>query len=285
MADENPALEAFLTAGSATEAPPPPPPDPSQATQPEPTSKPDPKRATEAKPQQAPAAAAEPPADEDDHDDGSGTVPIAALRKTREDYKIRAARAEGELAGLRAQLEAATRPPAQPAEQPRARRQPPPNPAQDPDGFYAWMQSELVDRTLNTSEAALRRQIGAEAVREVQTAFRAAATADPSLWNKLYDQPDPYEWAHQHVQQQRVISEIGSDPDAYKNKLRAEIEAQVRAELGTAPAAPQSSPAAGIPPSLANVRSSAPRGQVFSGPPSMDDIVGRRSGDIFAKQR
>jgi hypothetical protein len=90
------------------------------------------------------------------------------------------------------------------------------------------------------------------------------------------------------MMQQRVVAEVGTDPDAYRAKMRAEIEAEVRAQLGAGQggaAPPPVSPAAGIPPSLATVRSSAPRGQVFSGPPPIDDIVGRRSGDIFARQR
>jgi hypothetical protein len=105
---QNPALEAFLTADQAASSPPAPPPEP-QATQPEPKSAPAPSKTPEAKPQ------ATPPPDDDDgeHDDGSGTVPIGALRKAREDYKLRAARAEGELAAMRAQLEASTKPPPQ----------------------------------------------------------------------------------------------------------------------------------------------------------------------------
>jgi hypothetical protein len=278
---QNPALEAFLTADQAASSPPAPPPEP-QATQPEPKSAPAPSKTPEAKPQ------ATPPPDDDDgeHDDGSGTVPLATLKKAREDYKLRAARAEGELAAIRAQLEAATKPQmaAQP-EQPRTRPAPP-DPARDPGGYHVWQQTERINDKLDMSEAMLRNQLGDDAVDQMQKDFKAAAERDETLWGKLYSQPHPYAWAHRQVQQQRVVAEVGTDPDAYRNRLRSEIEAQVRAELGLGQGgAPPPSAAAGIPPSLANVRSSAPRGQTFSGPPAMDDIVGRRSGDIFAKQR
>src|SRR3954471_6321148 len=100
---QNPALEAFLTADPATaDAPPAPPPQSQpQATQPEP--KPEQPKPKEADP-------TPPPEDEAEHDDGSGTVPIAALKKAREDHKSRAARAEGTIAELRAQLDAARNP-------------------------------------------------------------------------------------------------------------------------------------------------------------------------------
>jgi hypothetical protein len=67
----------------------------------------------------------------------------------------------------------------------------------------------------------------------------------------------------------RLHEEIGTDPAAYEAKIRAKIEAERGAD-------PPVSPVAGMPPSLANARSSAPRGtNGFTGPPSMDDILRR----------
>jgi hypothetical protein len=282
MADEssnNPALDAFLSASSAPEAgrPPPEAPPQPQAPSPEPSK---PEQPTP-RPEAAPAAPVE--EDAEPADDGSGTVPIAALRKAREDHKGRAARAEGVIAELRAQLEASKRPPP-PAEQAEQRvpRQPPPDPARDPSGYHLWMQTERQNDKLDLSEAMLRRQLGDEAVEALQQEFKAAAQTDRSLWDKLYAAPDPYAWAHKQMQQMRVVRDVGTDPEAYRAKLRAEVEAEYRAKIEQqAPV----SPVAGLPPSLANVRSSAPRGQTFSGPPPMEDIVGRQSGDIFQRRR
>src|SRR3954468_21348029 len=99
MADEssnNPALDASLSAGSTPEVgrPPPEAPPQPQAPSPEPSKPEQPKP----RPEVAPAAPVE--EDAEPADDGSGTVPIAALRKAREDHKGRAARAEGVIAEL-----------------------------------------------------------------------------------------------------------------------------------------------------------------------------------------
>jgi hypothetical protein len=67
----------------------------------------------------------------------------------------------------------------------------------------------------------------------------------------------------------RLHEEIGTDPAAYEARLRAKWEQEKGAD-------PPVSPVAGMPPSLANARSSAPRGMNgFSGPPSLDDIFTR----------
>jgi hypothetical protein len=69
----------------------------------------------------------------------------------------------------------------------------------------------------------------------------------------------------------RLHDEIGTDPAAYEAKLRAKWE-QERGN-GNAPLV---SPAAGLPPSLANVRSSGGRAtNGYAGPMSMDDILSR----------
>lgn len=277
---QNPALEAFLTAGqSAAAEPPPSAPAAPQATEAEPS----------LDPKQEGSEGSAPPAD-DDPDDGSGTVPIGALRKSREDWKARNARTEGELAAVKAQLEALQRPQPAPTRPPEmVVRQAPPNPVQDPWGYHSWVQTERVNDKLDWSEAALRDRVGDEEVDATIKDFQSEAAKDPTLWGKLYAQANPYAWAHKQMAQTRVVRDIGTDPNAYREKLRAEVEAEIRAKMAAeqpqGAAAPPVSPAAGLPPSLATVRSSAPRAQVFNGPPSMEDIVGRRSGDNFVRQR
>jgi hypothetical protein len=67
----------------------------------------------------------------------------------------------------------------------------------------------------------------------------------------------------------KLHDEIGTDPAAYEARLRAKWES----ERGNGA---QPSPVAGMPPSLANARSSAPRSSNgFSGPLAMEDILRR----------
>lgn len=280
---QNPALEAFLTA--ATEpAPSPAPPQP-QATEPEPSApKPQPK--TEGTPPVPPPSEADA-----DGEDGSETVPVSVVRKMREDNKSARAAAEARVEELRAQVEALQNP--KPAHQPGATmtieqrvRPPAPDFRTDPEGYVRWQDTQRLNDKLDGSEAMLRREIGREAVTQIQEAFRAAAEADPTLWDKLYMQQDPYDWARHQVTQMKMLREIGSDPEAYRAKMRAEWEAEMAAKQAQVQAEPPPiSPAAGLPPSLANVRSSAPRGEVFNGPPPLEDVVGRNSGDRYVRNR
>ena len=80
----------------------------------------------------------------------------------------------------------------------------------------------------------------------------------------------PYQWMIDNNATARLHEEIGTDPAAYEQKLRAKWES----ERGADP--PPVSPAAGLPPSLANARSSAPRSSNgFAGPMAMEDILRR----------
>jgi hypothetical protein len=90
------------------------------------------------------------------------------------------------------------------------------------------------------------------------------------LWNELYSQPHPYQWMIDNNATARLHEEIGTDPAAYEARLKAKWESERSAD------APPVSPVANLPPSLANARSSAPRGMNgFAGPPSLDDILTR----------
>jgi len=200
---------------------------------------------------------------------------LAAERDKRRDWKEKAIRAEGEMAELRRQLEAARQPPQQPQEQ----RQPPApiDPSIDPQGFVARVQEVMLNERLNTSEMMLRRELGTEKVDAAIAEFKDAIKENPGLQQQLYGQPHPYEWMHKQVEIRRLQRDIGADPSAYRAKLEAEIRAKVQAEMGEAPlTAPARSPAAGLPPSLANARNAAPRGSTpFNGPPPLEDVFGR----------
>lgn len=269
---ENPQLTAFLaeeargtTAAPAEPAPAPQPaPEPASAT---------PAPATPAKPEAPPEDADSPPPTPLE---GEAAVPLRAYqdeRKQRQDWKVRAVEAETRRAELEKQLEEAKR--AAPVPQAPQQQYQPIDPAQDPAGFTQRLQGVVLNERLNTSEMLLRRELGAEKVDALIGEFQAAAKADPSLFTKLYAQPDPYGWAARQVEVIRLQRDIGDDPAAYRARIETEARAKWEAEMATrGPAMPQGSPVPAMQPSLASARSVAARSAPqWSGEPSLDDVV------------
>lgn len=279
-------LDEFLKAGGeaapATEAP-------VESTPPEPVAQADAGGAGLKPPEPA-----KPEADDDgeppEAKDGEAVVPRRALedeRHKRQDWKIKATKAETERDELRRQLDEAKRaPPAaapQPAPQPPPAAQiEPPNPATDPGGYAAFVAQQAEAKVwtaqmhghLNASERALRKEIGKEAVDALIAEVKPELQRNPALHREFLSQDDPYAWLHEKLSNVRLAREVTTDPEAYKAKLRAEWEAE---RGGAAPAAPRVSPAAGLPPSLASARSVAARSApAWTGPPEMDEILAQR---------
>jgi hypothetical protein len=208
---------------------------------------------------------------------------IQAERAKRNDYKGERDRLAGEMAALKAELEAARKvaatPPA-PAPQPvveRAEPRPIPSPIEDPAGYHAYIQQDLFNRSLNMSEVMLRQQIGDDA--EVDAAvnkFKELAGQNPALRQELARQAHPYKFAFDYAKKQQALEEIG-DPDAYRAKLEADIRAKLEAEYS---GAVQQQPAAQrvvLPQSLGTARSAAPRSAtVLNIPEDFSDILRRR---------
>jgi hypothetical protein len=122
------------------------------------------------------------------------------------------------------------------------------------------------------SQLILEKEIGTEAVDQLVNGFKAEAEKDPSLYQKMYAHSNPYAFVQKHMEKARLYQEIGDDPAAYEAKLREKWQAEVNGGTVSLPV----SPAAGLQPSLANVRSAAPRGApAFTGPPSLGDILQR----------
>ena len=130
----------------------------------------------------------------------------------------------------------------------------------------------MLNERLNNCEQMLRREVGAEKVDAAIEDFRQAAQDDPSLFQKLYAQPDPYGWAFKQVERIRMIRDMGDDPSAYRTRIEAEARAKWEAEQRNN--AVTVSPAAGMQPSLATARSVAGRtAPAWSGEPSLEDVV------------
>jgi len=269
MAD-NPQLDAFLAEAAPTEAP--------QAA---PTPEPVPTPAVEAK---APQAKPE----DDDADppapiEGEAVVPRRALeaeRRTRKDWKEKASRAEGELAELRRQLEAAKAPPPAPQQQAPQFPQLPdlPDPNVDPVGFVQKQAERqqwfaLNDR-MNFSETLVRDKIGTRLDGYVDD-FKRAMETDPTLGGKLVMQRHPFEWLVKEVDRLRVLRDVGDDPASFRERLVAEERAKWEAEAAArGPAVPQAAPLPNMAPSLATARSVASRSTpAWTGEATEQDVV------------
>jgi hypothetical protein len=288
MAD-NDQLGAFLAGTPQEPAEAPAAPEPQHDTPAEskaPTAKPE----AAAKPTEAAAKApeAEPEPDEEIEPLSGAdnrTVPFSALEKVRNDWKSKAAASQAEARLLRQQLEEVKRaqqaPPPPPPQAPPQMFVAPPDFTQDPHGWAQAMvqnqQRALLNERLNFSEAQISDKIGVEELRKYVGEFKEAANRDPTLWGKLYSQPNPYAWMTREMDRLRSMADIGDDPAAYRSRIEAELRAQWEAEQQTQPAqgngGARVSPAANLPPSLAGVRSVAGRSSpAFTGPPPLEAL-------------
>lgn len=198
---------------------------------------------------------------------------LQAERAKRNDYKGERDRLAGELAAMKAQIEAIQKTPPAPATPP-APREPAsiPNPVEDPNGYHAYIQKDIFNRSLNMSEAMLRQQVGNDADVDAKVAkFRTLADANPSLRAELQASPHPYRFVYDHAAKVMAMEEIG-DPAAYRSKLEAEIREKLMAEM--AGTTPQTAARVQLPQSLGNARSTSNRNMpAISVPESLDDIL------------
>jgi hypothetical protein len=143
------------------------------------------------------------------------------------------------------------------------------------DQFRSFASEFQLGHKLNYSADRLIERHGEDTLDEVREWLISKAGPDGSnpMESWAMAQRDPWSAAHQQMQRERLAEEIGSDPEAYKRKLREEWEreqAEKQAEPAAEPAArttmtPQRPP----PPAPASqARSAQPRddGGRFAGP-------------------
>jgi len=223
-------------------------------------------------PQPAPEPAPQPENDDDEPlpvaAEGEPAVPRRALedeRHKRQNYAVQAAKFEAERDMLAKQLEEIKKAPPPPPAEPRA----PIDPSKDPH-------AALLNERLNISEMLARDKLGDDKVDLAVREFETASKADPTLVQRAFAQRSPYHWIVQEMERQRVQREMGDDPVKWQEGERARIRAEIEAERAKAEE-PKVSPVAGLPPSLATVRSASPRNApAFTGDQSLDDILGQR---------
>jgi hypothetical protein len=243
----------------------------------------------DAEPQaEAPAA----PVESTPREDEERTVPedvaglrqaIQAERAKRNDYKGERDRLAGEMAALKAELEAARKaaatPPAPAPQQAveRVQPRPIPNMIEDPAGYHDYMEQKLFNQALNFSELMLRQKVGDDAAVDAAVAkFKELAKDNKPLQQELRDHQDPYKFAYDYVKKTQAMAEIG-DPAAYRAKLEADIRAKIEAEYAGTVSQQPAAPRVTLPQSLGTARSAAPRSaQVLNIPEDFSDILRRR---------
>ena len=210
--------------------------------------------------QQQPQADAQPA--ETNEDDGLTGLPPAAIAAIKDERKKRQA-ATGELQSLRDEMnQLKGRMEAQPAPQPTPQQQQQPqipNPATDPEGYHAFMQTQqaatMQNTQLNMSEMMVRQTLGDEAVNEAFSALNQHPQRD-LLLSQFKQTPHPWGQMMNWHKQQKLVNEIGDDPEAYEAKIREKILAEMggQPQPGQQPApTPQNAP--NLPPRVANTPS------------------------------
>lgn len=217
-------------------------------------------------------------------------VPVAALQKERE----KARRYTEEVADLRRQIAEQDRNWQQRVEQLVTQLHQPKPAAQQPVPDF-WeapetaidhrltqaitpIQKALADQREGMSRMMAVEKHGEDAVNEAYQALAQMKAAGSPEFQATYQQvmssPHPYGALVAWHGRQKVMSEIGSDPAAYKEKLKAELLAELQAAGAQQPAA-QSAPAA-MPSNFATARNVGSRsGPAWTGPTPLGDIFKR----------
>lgn len=174
------------------------------------------------------------------------------------------------------------------ATQQRPTPQPPapkPDFFEDPDGFISQAVQPLAQQQEQQREAFSRMMAvdkhGEEAVNSAYTELANRMRTDPSVrfdYQRIMSSPHPFGTLVQWHKQQSAISEIGTDPQAFREKLRAEILAEI--QQGQGAGQPQPQPTAAQPPvmptSFAGTRSAGPRtAPGWSGPKPLSELMPR----------
>lgn len=223
--------------------------------------------------------------------EGQKTVPLDALhaekqkskRYTEEVSSLRQEIAQRDAAWERriAQLMEAQKPP-----------QEAPDYIENPHGFVNYtvqpqlqqIQQQVRDHLLHQSKDIAEVRAGEDKVREAELAFSQAfeaRTLEPVDYQRVINSPNVYleavKW-HENEQLKREIQQVGGSPAAYKEKLRAELLAEIQQNgNGAAPANGQAKAAPVMPSNFAAARNVGNRsGPAWGGPPTIADIFNRK---------
>jgi len=214
-----------------------------------------------------------------------GYVPIQALDEAngkRRKYREELAEVRQQLARMQGFIESQQRQPAAPPQPP----QPPPDIFENPNGFIDHHVNGALDQRITPMREALmfNARLTAEAIHKAETvqaataAFDQAAAArqiDPTEYQRIMSSPNPFHEAVQWHKRTAALTEIGTDPAAYRERVRAELLAEIQAGQG-APQPPASPQAPQMPQSFAAARNAGPRSTPqWAGPKPLSELMGR----------
>jgi len=178
------------------------------------------------------------------------------------------------------------RPPTQQAPQ---QPQEPPDIFTDPEAWFKHKRDQEIAPVLQQIQAARlddARAVasvvhGDETVKAAEQAFNELAkrgAVDPAEYQRIQSSPNPYRAAVEWHKRQSFLSEVGSDPSAYRERIKAEILAELNAGQQTQQQTPVN--VVKIPSSLNRATSAAPAnqggGQVLSDAALFNSVTSRR---------
>jgi len=202
--------------------------------------------------------------EEDKPSETTGEHAATPVAKDETDWKAEAERlrreTEGTMSALKAEREKRQRLEQlqQSAEKPER-----PDPYEDPDGAAAFDRTQFEQALLNNkvevsialSEATITdfSEVMGKDDDGNFAAWEAYRVKNPHVVQAMLASPNPAQFAYNVLKRERIAEEIG-DPVAYREKMRAQIEQELRAEL-EAKAAQTSNVSADIPETLAGEQS------------------------------
>lgn len=166
-----------------------------------------------------------------------------ALKEQRNDFRSGLKQAQefmssrdAEVKTLHAELAAIKAAQAQAARAPAA---PPADPIENPEEFRAQVEqrvsNEVAAVRFDMSEQLATTKHGQEKVDEAFARYEKAIASDPTLGQMIQNSPDPWGTMIAEMDRRALLSEMGNDPAAYRNRLESEAlekaRAQVTAEL------------------------------------------------------
>ncbi len=158
------------------------------------------------------------------------------------------------------------------ASQPQAEPTPAPDFYEDPQGAVKHqvepVQQMVVTQKLETSRFMAEREFGKETVDAAFEYFNQ----HPEQSQALLNHPSPFHAAVEAFNQQRVASEIGADPDKWREQERENIRAELQAEMVAEQAREKAAQPA---PSMANVTGTGggPKPTQWNGPTALENVL------------
>ena len=156
--------------------------------------------------------------------------------------------------------------------------EPPPSIWDDTPGWEQHFGQNVIQEAVSAASQNARLDMSEMMVRQAhpdfedkKAAFIEAMQTTPGLQQRALQDPHPWAFAYQYVQNQERMQELSAvNVTDLEAKIRAEVMAELQAQ------APGPKPAAGVPPSLSSERNVGSRaGPAWTGPASLGDILNR----------